>query len=160
MYRKLDDFIQEWQHSSKGTISIFEAITDEKKSFEIVEGHNSLEWLSWHLTNSPADFMSLIGLTLKVNLNPTEVPQTMKEITETYKQVSESVVQTVKEGLTDDELLKEVDNHGKPTAKGSLLRMMIDHQTHHRAQMQVLIRQAGLTVPGIMGPTKEAVSSK
>ncbi|RKJ52346.1 damage-inducible protein DinB, partial [Butyricicoccus sp. 1XD8-22] len=112
MYRKLDDFIQEWQHSSKGTIFIFEAITDEKKSFEIVEGHNSLEWLSWHLTNSPAYFMSLIGLTLKVNLNPTEVPQTMKEITETYKQVSESVVQTVKEGLTDDELLKEVDNHG------------------------------------------------
>jgi len=29
------------------------------------------------------------------------------------------------------------------------------HQTHHRAQMTVLMRQAGLKVPGVYGPSRE-----
>jgi len=32
---------------------------------------------------------------------------------------------------------------------------LIQHQNHHRGQMTVLMRQAGLTVPGIYGPAKE-----
>jgi len=52
-------------------------------------------------------------------------------------------------------LEKEVDMLGKPTPIGEILRSLVDHQTHHRAQMQVLLRQAGLPVPGVMGPTKE-----
>ena len=32
---------------------------------------------------------------------------------------------------------------------------LIAHQTHHRGQMTVLMRQAGLRVPGIYGPAKE-----
>jgi len=39
--------------------------------------------------------------------------------------------------------------------KGALLRFLIDHQTHHRGQMMVLLRQAGLPVPPVIGPTKE-----
>jgi uncharacterized damage-inducible protein DinB len=33
--------------------------------------------------------------------------------------------------------------------------VLVTHQTHHRAQMTVLMRQAGLQVPGIYGPVKE-----
>lgn len=36
-----------------------------------------------------------------------------------------------------------------------LLFFMIQHQIHHRGQMTILMRQAGLTVPGIYGPAKE-----
>lgn len=32
---------------------------------------------------------------------------------------------------------------------------MIQHQIHHRGQMTILMRQAGLTVPGLYGPSKE-----
>jgi uncharacterized damage-inducible protein DinB len=32
---------------------------------------------------------------------------------------------------------------------------LIQHQAHHRGQMTVLMRQAGLPVPGIYGPSKE-----
>ena len=31
----------------------------------------------------------------------------------------------------------------------------LSHQTHHRGQMTVLMRQAGLTVPGVYGPARE-----
>lgn len=154
MYRKIDDFIKDWQHNSAGTIAIMESITEDKKHVAIVEGHNSLEFLSWHLTNAPLFFCGLIGQSLNVQINPSTPPSTMKEIIDEYKKVNEKVVNAVKK-LDDSSLEKEVDMIGRPTAIGAVLRMLIDHQTHHRAQMQVLLRQAGLPVPGVMGPTKE-----
>lgn len=36
-----------------------------------------------------------------------------------------------------------------------LLRTFIDHQTYHRGQMTVLLRQAGLTVPDVLGQQKK-----
>ena len=157
MYRMVDDFIQEWEKNCNGTLSVFESITEEKKSFEIVEGHSSLEWLSWHLTTAPAYFIGQVGLSLNVELNPSVTPSTIQEIINTYKIVKEEVVKTVKEKLTDESLSTIVDSHGRPTPIGAILRVLVDHQTHHRAQMQVLLRQAGLNVPGVMGPTKEAL---
>ena len=35
------------------------------------------------------------------------------------------------------------------------LQILLFHQTHHRGQMTVLMRQAGLPVPGMYGPAKE-----
>ncbi|WP_258881781.1 DinB family protein [Paenibacillus sp. sptzw28] len=33
------------------------------------------------------------------------------------------------------------------------------HQIHHRGQMTILIRQAGLTAPGIYGPNEEETAA-
>jgi len=154
MYRKIDDFIKDWKVNCAGTIAIMESITEDKKHVSIVEGHNSLEFLSWHLTNAPSFFFGLIGQPLNVQLNPSTPPQTIKDIINEYKKVSDEVVKNVK-NLKDESLEKEVDMLGKPTPIGEILRSLVDHQTHHRAQMQVLLRQAGLPVPGVMGPTKE-----
>lgn len=155
MYRNLNDFIHEWENNCAGTLAIFESITDEKKQVAIVEGHSSLESLSWHLTTAPAYFMGQVGLSLDVELNPKNTPATISEIISNYKAASENVVKVVKENLSDEKLLTEVNSHGRLTPIGAMLRLMVDHQTHHRAQMQVLLRQAGLHVPGVMGPTKE-----
>ncbi|MEK9200325.1 DinB family protein [Ureibacillus sp. 179-F W5.1 NHS] len=158
MYRNINDFIQEWERNSSGTLAIFESITEEKKHFSIVEGHSSLEWLSWHLTTAPAYFMGQIGIALNVELNPKNTPDKLSEIMNTYRSVSENIIQIAKEQLSDEALLNEVNSHGQLTPIGAILRMMVDHQTHHRAQMQVLLRQAGLPVPGVMGPTKEQLA--
>ncbi|MDN4495355.1 DinB family protein [Ureibacillus aquaedulcis] len=155
MYRNLNDFIQEWERNCAGTLAIFESITDEKKHTAIAEGHSSLESLSWHLTTAPAYFMGQAGLSLDVELNPKNTPAAISEIVGIYKTASENVAKVAKENLSDEKLLTEVNSHGQLTPIGAVLRLMVDHQTHHRAQMQVLLRQAGLRVPGVMGPTKE-----
>lgn len=155
MYRTLNDFVQEWERNCGGTLAIFESITDAKKHAAIVEGHSSLESLGWHLTTSPAYFMGQVGLSLEIELNPKNTPATISEIVSIYKSVIDNVVKVAKENLSDEKLLTEVNSHGRLTPIGALLRVMVDHQTHHRAQMQVLLRQAGLPVPGVMGPTKE-----
>ena len=160
MYRQVNDFIQEWTRNSAGTLSIFKGISEEKKHQSIVDGHSSLEWLSWHLTTAPAYFIGQVGLALETKLNPKDTPDTIQEIIEQYKNTIENVTKVVQENLSDEKLQQEVDSHGQAVAIGALLRMMVDHQTHHRAQMQVLLRQAGLPVPGVMGPTKEQWANK
>ena len=38
---------------------------------------------------------------------------------------------------------------------GLTLAVLVRHQAHHRGQMTVLMRQAGLKVPGVYGPARE-----
>jgi uncharacterized damage-inducible protein DinB len=45
--------------------------------------------------------------------------------------------------------------YGMDWNKGTTLHILVTHQTHHRGQFTVLMRQAGLKVPGVYGPSKE-----
>jgi uncharacterized damage-inducible protein DinB len=55
-----------------------------------------------------------------------------------------------------DETLLETDSmYGETWPRGVTLFALIAHQAHHRGQMTVLMRQAGLRVPGVYGPAKE-----
>jgi uncharacterized damage-inducible protein DinB len=45
--------------------------------------------------------------------------------------------------------------YGEQWSRGAVLSALILHQVHHRAQMTVLMRQAGLKVPGLYGPARE-----
>ncbi|WP_010098615.1 DinB family protein [Ornithinibacillus scapharcae] len=154
MYRVVQDFINDWDHASSGTLQVIEAITDEKLDQAIVEGHNTLGWLGWHLANAPAFFGGEVGLSITPAGGPQDVPSSIDEIVAAYKNTSEQVKQEVMK-LTDEDLVETVESFGTQIPRGALLLKMIDHQTHHRGQMTVLLRQAGLKVPGVMGPTKE-----
>lgn len=153
LYRKVEDFLADWAASSAGTLSVFKAITDDKMHAAIVEGHNSLGWLAWHLVGAGGFFGRFVGLQIP-SIGQDKMPGTMAEIIAKYEAMAEAY-QTEVGKLTDDMLSEEVDGFAGKSYRGKLLRGLIDHQTHHRGQMTVLLRQAGLTVPGIMGPTKE-----
>ncbi|MCF3941941.1 DinB family protein [Oceanobacillus alkalisoli] len=155
MYRKVDDFLQDWQDASSETLRVLEAMTDEKLDQAIIEGHNTLRWLGWHLATAPAYFAGLLGLELSNAGDAGKLPSTAKEIAEGYQSVSKELAEKVSKEFSDKHLTEKVDQHGRPTAGGAILRTLIDHQTHHRGQITVLLRQAGLNVPGVMGPTKE-----
>ena len=73
--------------------------------------------------------------------------------------------------LTDESLTHKVSDDGRtlgflawhmtqtlgemPGLVGLVVFYLIAHQGHHRGQMTVLMRQAGLVVPGIYGPSRE-----
>ncbi|WP_018931852.1 DinB family protein [Gracilibacillus lacisalsi] len=154
MYRKVDDFITDWNNGAQGTIQVLESLTDEKLDQAIVEGHSTLGWIGWHLATAPAFFAGIVGLNVKTSGNPSEVPTKAETIVQAYKTIVDDV-QKEAELLTDEQLAEEIESFGNKTTRGAMLRTLIDHQTHHRGQMTVLLRQAGLKVPGVMGPTKE-----
>ena len=155
MYRTVDDFTTEWSRNAAGTLNAINAITDDKLDFSIVEGHSSLGWLAWHLTTAPGFFGNMLaGLNLDIQLDPNAQPATVAEIAAAYENVKAEVERKVA-ALSDEDMLADVKGIHGPAKRGEILRAMIDHQTHHRGQMTVLLRQAGLVVPPVMGPTKE-----
>ncbi|MCJ8011022.1 DinB family protein [Paenibacillus sp. KQZ6P-2] len=154
MYRTVQDFVNEWSHAAVGTIKVLEAMSDEKLGQSIVEGHSSLGWLGWHLTTSPMFFAGMAGLSMEPVGDPKAIPTQASEIVTGYKTMAERL-KNAAETLTDEQMVESVDTFAGPTPRGAVLRMLIDHQTHHRGQMTVLLRQAGLTVPGVIGPTRE-----
>ena len=154
MYRKVEDFLAEWKNASAGTLNAMKAIPTEKMDVAIVEGHNSLGWLAWHLVSVGAAFGQFAGLQIPGPGADMKQPETMEEIVTFYEQVQQAFLNEAT-ALTDEQLVEMVAVFGSEMPRGQLLRKLIDHQTHHRGQMTVLIRQAGLPVPAIMGPTKE-----
>lgn len=154
MYRMKEDFLQEWKHASQGTLKVLEALTDDKLEQAIVKEHNTLGWLGWHLANSLSFFGGQVGLKVDAAGQPNDVPSHANEIVAAFSRASEQLQQEV-EKLTDEQFVEAIDSFAGKVPRGSLLRSMIDHQTHHRGQMTVLLRQAGLKVPGVMGPTVE-----
>ncbi|OCS91072.1 DinB family protein [Caryophanon latum] len=154
MYRTIEDFQADWAKSAEGTTRVFEALTDDKLHVAIADEHNSLGWLAWHLTTSPSFFGNVLadfGFAAVENAQTT--PASAADIVAAYKRVVQDVTDKMN-ALTDEDLLKP-SKLPDGTLNGGLLRLMIDHQTHHRGQMTVLLRQAGLPVPSVMGPTKE-----
>lgn len=155
MYRTVNDFINDWTAAAEGTIQVLDVLTDDTLKQSIVEGHSSLGWLGWHLATSPVFFASLVGVSVEPVGDSGTVPTVAADISDAYKQIVERVKSSVEGTLTDEMMVEEVEGMGNKVPRGALLRTLIDHQTHHRGQMTVLLRQAGLPVPGIMGPTKE-----
>ncbi len=154
MYRKAADFLADWTGSAGGTLAVIKAITNEKKHTVIVEGHNSLEWLAWHLVGAGAMFAQIAGLQVQGPAKDEAAPEQAEQLAQRYGKVMQAVAEEAGK-LSDAQMEEEINGFMGPVARGAFLRMMIDHQNHHRGQMTVLLRQAGLTVPGVMGPTKE-----
>ncbi|MFB9276395.1 DinB family protein [Cohnella cellulosilytica] len=154
MYRTAADFVADWTVSAAGTLNVIQSITDDKKDFAIVEGHSSLNWLAWHLTSTASGFGRIAGLNIPAIERGTQAPGSVADIAAKYEEISEAYKNEAAK-LTDEQLAEEIDALGGKMIRGKLLRLLIDHQTHHRGQMTVLLRQAGLPVPGVMGPTQE-----
>ncbi|WP_068621456.1 DinB family protein [Paenibacillus tuaregi] len=153
MYRQVDDFLKDWEVAARRTLQVLQAVTDDKLEQSIVEGHSTLGWLGWHLVETAGYFSHLAGLTVPMMGQDEPVPATAGEIVAAYETAAEAVKEEAAK-LSDEDLLTETGIASLAT-KGAILRFLIDHQTHHRGQMMVLLRQAGLPVPPVMGPTKE-----
>ncbi len=111
--------------------------------------------IAWHTVTAIGIISSRIGLSFDAPTNDYPVPSSSEFISNSYQQASDALVQAVKNQLADKNLREELDIYGQKITKGELLFFLIQHQIHHRGQMTILMRQAGLSVPGLYGPSKE-----
>jgi len=150
MYRHTEDFLAEWQNAAKGATKAIEAITNEAQDIAIVEGHNTLGWLAWHLVEVGTMFSNVVGCTLPA----VKADRDMAHALASYTAMQSAIADKVKT-LTNEDLLQPVTLFGSDMPRGQVLRILVNHQTHHVGQMTVLLRQTDLRVPPVMGPTKE-----
>lgn len=155
MYNKISDFQKDWQFELESTLKVMKNLTDSSLGQEVVPGGRTLGFLAWHITVSLGEMMQKTGLTVDCPPEDAPMPESAQEICNIYEKASKSLLEQITSDWTDDTLLVEDNMFGQMWARGNTLSALSAHQIHHRAQMTVLMRQAGLLVPGVYGPSKE-----
>jgi uncharacterized damage-inducible protein DinB len=161
MFRRVEDFKTIWEQEAEKTLIVLAAIPDAAAHQAVDAQHRDLRRLAWHLVETVLELPQNLGLKVKgpVDLGPdgfiaTPPPPTMAEITATYQAVSDSLLDHMG-SWSNTELGRNFSLYGETWTGAFALYVLVSHQTHHRGQMTVLMRQAGLRVPSLYGPTKE-----
>ncbi|MDR3541997.1 MAG: DinB family protein [Desulfosporosinus sp.] len=155
MFLSLSAFLQVWEKEKESTERILEALTDDSLNQSITAQDRTLGRIAWHLVTTIPEMMLRTGLIFESIHDDTPVPNTAQEIFNYYHQACNAVAIAIKAQWNDQTLLEQRDMYGERWTLGATLSALIDHQIHHRGQMTVLMRQAGLKVPGILGPARE-----
>lgn len=155
MYRKLEDFINDWTIESESTLKIFNNLTDESLTKKVNENVRTAGRLAWHITTSIGEMGHRTGLIFNTADSNSSVPATAKEIVDAYKEASENLLSQIKANWNDESLFVEDDMYGEIWTRAKTLGVIVSHQIHHRAQLTVVMRLNGLKVPGVFGPAKE-----
>jgi uncharacterized damage-inducible protein DinB len=155
MYRKIDDFIYDYQIESGNTKKIFGLIVNSKKHIKLHVNVRSMERLAWHITQSLSEMMFRCGLTAADDLENKPVPGSIQEIIKIYDHHTRALISLLKSRWKDSELEEKMDFFGQKMAKGQLLKAILTHEIHHRGQLTVVMRLLENPVSGVYGPAKE-----
>jgi uncharacterized damage-inducible protein DinB len=155
MYYKLSDFIEDWKYESESTIKVFSNLSDESLTVKFNNEIRTPGRLAWHIVTAVGEMAHRTGLSFKTVDENAPIPSTAKEIVDEYRRTSDNMIKETTEKWDDQTLLLKDDMYGEMWTKGKTLGVLVTHQIHHRAQLTVVMRLAGLKVPGVYGPAKE-----
>ncbi|EOQ26133.1 DinB family protein [Bacillus cereus group sp. RP37] len=155
MYQTIEGFLQSWKYEAESTQKMLDVLTDESLLQEIAPGHWTLGRVAWHIVTAIPVMLSGTRLKFEGETKDYPVPTSAKKIADGYRKVNAAFVEALQSEWTDKDLATMNDFFGRPMPNSIFLMTLINHQNHHRGQMTVLMRQAGLTVPGVYGPAKE-----
>lgn len=155
MFCSLADFLQTWEKESKATQVILDALSDDSLNQAVTAHDRTLGRIVWHIVTTIPEMMSKTGLIFESVHGDAPVPASAKAIADYYRQASDAMLTAIKNQWNDHTLSEERDMYGERWTIGNTLNALICHQIHHRGQITVLMRQAGLKVPGVYGPSRE-----
>ncbi|MGD8306589.1 MAG: DinB family protein [Ignavibacteria bacterium] len=155
MYNKLSDFLTEWKYESEATLKIFNQLTDAAIKKKFNDNIRTPGRIAWHLVTTIGEMVQRSGLKFDATPEDAPVPATKKEICDEYKRSSNGMISALQNEWNDKSLNEEVNMYEQTWKKGTILTVLIKHQAHHRGQLTVVMRLAGLKVPGVYGPAKE-----
>jgi uncharacterized damage-inducible protein DinB len=154
-YLKVSDFISDFNYETEATIKMFKNLTDVSLKQKVTENGRSLGRLAWHITGSFGEMGTTAGLTALHNVDDKIVPIEATVIVDEYMKATDALKNAVTKEWKDASFKDEINMYGQTWTKGQTLSVLLVHQMHHRGQMTVLMRQAGLKVPGVYGPAFE-----
>lgn len=155
MYRCTQDFIHDFKIENEITLNMFKHINSAALGTKVYEGGREMHRLIWHIALTLSEMMQSAGLQVEGAQHDATMPNSIEEICDSYLQSAQSVISAVVANWKDENLLDEILMYGEMWKKGTVLSILIRHEAHHRGQLTVLMRQAGLIVPGAYGPSKE-----
>ncbi len=156
MFRTIEDFKKDWTFESEATEKVFSRLTQESLDQRVTDEGRSLRDLAWHITTTLTEMPGHAGYTVEGPQHTDPAPDSLTDIQQAYSNAARSVVEVFSAQLPDEKLTDTLTMYGQEGWRyGEVLAALVNHQAHHRGQMTVLMRQAGLVVPGVYGPAKE-----
>jgi uncharacterized damage-inducible protein DinB len=154
MFKRTDDFLRLWNGETESTLKVFDALTDQSLSQRVTGDGRSLGFLAYHLATTIPEMLNRTGLHV-AGAEHGPAPATVAEIRGAYELAAGSAADQIRTNWNDASLDEQRDMYGEQWKNGFTLYALLLHQAHHRGQMTVLMRQAGLRVPGVYGPARE-----
>jgi uncharacterized damage-inducible protein DinB len=155
MYRKIEDFQKIWKYEASETLKIFNGLTDESLQQKVTEDGRSIGFLAWHIVGTISEMFGQAGIVVEGVKLEDPVPNSVAEIVAAFENSTKSLNEELPKHWKDENLADEIPMYGETWTKGFVLTCFLMHAAHHRGQMTVLMRQAGLKVHGVYGPAKE-----
>ncbi|PWB70310.1 hypothetical protein C3F09_09205 [candidate division GN15 bacterium] len=156
MYTSIKEFETDFAQESGNTQKLMNELTDASLKQAVDKDHRTLGRMAWHIITTYPEMMGATDLKITGVKHDDPVPKTAAEIKKAYESVTKSLREQIA-ATWNDSTLKVVDKmYGAYEWPRALtLQILIRHEVHHRAQMTVLMRQAGLKVPGVYGPSHD-----
>lgn len=156
MFRTVADFIEVWRVESESTLKLLRELTDASLAQRASPDTRTLGGLAWHVSCALGEMMTTAGLPLShLVTEAAPAPESAAAIAEAYETGAKAVSDAVQTGWVDAQLDEAIPMYGEQWKRGFVLAILIGHQAHHRGQMTVLMRMAGLKVAGMYGPSRE-----
>jgi uncharacterized damage-inducible protein DinB len=160
MYSAVKEFVDDWATESTISLKVLKVITDLSLDQKIYQEGRNLAHLAWHMTMMIGGTGLALGLEVTAPQRGTEMPNSAAALIDVYEKAAKSLGEHATLKLQDAQLGTEVPYFGRSIRIERILRGLILHQCHHRGQITVLIRQAGLVHPGVYGPTREEAAAR
>jgi uncharacterized damage-inducible protein DinB len=160
MYASVNGFLQDWKLEASLTLKVLDTLTDDSLKQAVSPAQpRTLGDLAWHLVGSFGVFLNSAGLGLEVPSHA-DRPASAAAIADAYRAVNDRAATVLQEKWSDAKLQDSIKLFNFiDTTYGGVLSMMLRHQIHHRGQITILMRQAGLVAPGIYGPNEEETAA-
>lgn len=161
MYSTIEQFAADWAIEAALTEKVLGALTDESLKQAVSEAQaRTLGDLAWHLVGSIGAMLGSAGLRIDGPEYKTPTPASASDIAASYRAMSEAAVKALKEQWPDEKLPEKHLLFGFiDSTFGGVLNLVVRHQIHHRGQMTILMRQAGVVPPGVYGPNEEETAA-
>ncbi len=157
----IDSFLQELEHEAKTTRRVLERVPDNQLGWRPHPKSRTLGELALHVAGTPGEVAKLAAQSeIQAPDFKDAVPASAAELIPALDQSIATARQLL--GKMDDATLNgtwRVKRNGQEVLampRSALLRsIMLNHWYHHRGQLSVYLRELGVAVPSIYGPSAD-----
>src|SRR5688500_9385862 len=107
MLRKIEDFQKNWAYEAEMTGKMLRSLTDESLGQKVSPEGRDLGFLGWHLTQTLAEMLGLVGLKINAPAHDLPRPDSAAEIADAYERGAASVSEQIAATWTDETLFEE-----------------------------------------------------
>jgi uncharacterized damage-inducible protein DinB len=143
---EIEIFVRNWNYTHKQTARIIKAAPQDKMDWRPKEGMFTLRELVSHFAHAELGFVrtAIDGTYSKVDLDLSN--RTPEEIGGIFDENHEKLAAEIAT-LTSEQLDQEVEFAGHKLRRRDLLKVLVEHEIHHRGQLYTYFHLADVEPP-------------